>query len=127
MKTSIIPEGYQRIMVYLIIENATAFSMFTQKVFGAVEKLKFMRTETLIMHAEINIAGSCIMFADATEQYKKQTAGLYIFVDDCDSTYQKALENGAIEVMAPANQAYDRRVAGVRDPFENTWWIVTAI
>jgi PhnB protein len=127
MKTSNIPEGYQRIMVYLIIENAAAFFEFTQKVFGAVEKLKVMRSETLIMHAEISIEGSCIMFADATEQFKKQIAALYIFVDDCDSTYQKALENGAIEVMPPADQGYDRRIAGVRDPFDNTWWIVKAI
>ncbi len=125
MKTLNIPEGYQVIMPYLIIENAQAFLHFTQNVFGAEEKHKTMRTETLIMHAEINIGGSCIMFADATEQFKVQTAGLFIYVDDCDIVYQKALDNGASKVMEPADQEYGRS-AGVRDPFGNVWWITKA-
>ena len=122
MKILNIPEGYQAIMPYLIIENAPAFFQFTKNVFGAEEKHRTMRTETLIMHAEINIGGSCIMFADATEQFKVQTAGLFIYVDDCDSVYQKALDNGASNVMEPTDQEYGRS-AGVKDPFGNTWWI----
>jgi PhnB protein len=125
MKTLNIPGGYQVIMPYLIIENASAFFQFAQNVFDAEEKHKTMRTETLIMHAEINIGGSCIMFADATEQFKEQTAGLFIYVDDCDSVYQKALANGASNLMEPADQEYGRS-AGVRDPFGNTWWITKA-
>ena len=122
MKTSIVPEGYQRVMPYLIIENAASFIEFTQKVFGAEEKLKAMRDEKLIMHAEVSIGGSVIMFADATEQYKQQPAAFFIYVDDCDAVYQKALENGATIVREPANQGYGRS-AGVKDPFGNTWWI----
>jgi PhnB protein len=120
-----IPEGYQTIMPYLIVENAAEFSNFTKNVFGAEEKHKSMRTETLIMHAEISIGGSVIMFADATEQYSKQTAGLFIYVDDCDTIYQKGLDNGAISLMEPADQGYGRS-GGIRDPFGNTWWLTTA-
>jgi len=122
MKTLNIPEGYQQVMPYLIIENAQAFIEFTKSVFGAEEKHKTMRTETLIMHGEISIGSSCIMFADATEQYHVQNAGLFIYMDDCDSVYQKALENGATSVTEPADQSYGRS-AGVKDPFGNTWWI----
>jgi PhnB protein len=125
MKTLNIPEGYQRVMPYLIIENAPAFFEFTKNVFDAEEKYKAMRTETLIMHAELNIGGSCIMFADATEQFKKRTAGMFIYVDDCDKVYKKALDNGAVSIMEPADQSYGRS-AGVNDPFENTWWITSA-
>jgi PhnB protein len=121
-----IPEGYQTIMPYLIVENAAAFFSFAQNVFGAEEKYKAMRTETLIMHAEISIGGSVIMFADATEQHAKQTAGLFIYVDDCDKVYQKALANGAITLMEPADQDYGRS-AGIKDLFGNTWWLTTAV
>jgi len=119
-----IPEGHQRIMPYLIIENASAFFNFTKNVFGAVEKYKMMRTETLIMHAEISIGDSVIMFADATPEHSKQTAGLFIYVDNCDVVYQNGLVNGATIVIPPADQSYGRS-AGIRDPFGNTWWITS--
>ena len=122
MEYSEIPGGYQRITPYLILENAEGFFGFTRNVFGAEEKYKAMRSENVIMHAEIKIAGSSIMFADATEQHPKQTAGLFIYVNNCDEVYQSALANGAVTVTEPANQDYGRS-AGVKDPFGNTWWI----
>ena len=124
MKTLNIPEGYQQVMPYLIVPNAAAFMDFTQKVFGAEEKLKAMRDETLIMHAEISIGGSVIMFADASEQFKPQPAGLFIYVDDCDAVYKNALANGATTASEPADQPYGRS-AGVKDAFGNTWWITS--
>jgi len=119
-----IPEGYPQLMPYLIIENAAAFFEFTKKVFGAEEKYKAMRDEKLIMHAEISIGSSVIMFADATEQFKERTAGIFLYVDNCDTIYDKALANGATTVMPPADQSYGRS-AGITDPFGNTWWITS--
>jgi PhnB protein len=124
MKTVNIPEGYPQIMPYLIVENAAAFIDFTQKVFDATEKFKTMRDEHTIMHAEISIGNSVIMMADATDQFKQQNAGLFIYVDDCDTVFQKALDNGATVVMEPADQSYGRS-GGVKDAFGNTWWITS--
>ncbi len=120
-----IPEGYQQLMPYLIVKNAAAFFDFTANVFGATEKLKMMRSETVIQHAEISINGSIIMFADTTEQFPPQNAGLFLYVADCDAVYKKALENGATSINEPADQTYGRS-AGFSDPFGNTWW-VTAV
>lgn len=113
-------------MPYLIVKNAAAFLDFTKKVFGAEEKHKTMRDEKLIMHAEVSFGDSVIMFADATEQYQPSTAGLFIYVDDCDAVYQKALQNGATTINQPADQSYGRS-AGVKDAFGNTWWITSAV
>ena len=126
MKTLNIPEGYQQVMPYLIIENAAGFFEFAQNVFDATERYKAMRDEKLIMHAEISIGSSVIMFADATEVYKARPAGMFVYVDDCDAVYQKALANGATSVAEPADQSYGRS-AGLTDPFGNTWWITTAV
>jgi PhnB protein len=122
MKTSNIPEGYQQVMPYLIVENAATFMEFMQKVFGAEERNKAMRDEKLIMHAELSIGGSVIMLADATDLYKPQPAGLFVYVEDCDTTYNNALANGAKSVSVPADQSYGRS-AGVKDAFGNTWWM----
>ena len=124
MKTVNIPEGYPQLMPYLIVENVASFISFTQKVFDATEKFKTMRDEHTIMHAEISIGESVIMMADATDQFKQQNAGLFIYVDDCDTVFQRALDNGAITVMPPADQSYGRS-GGVKDAFGNTWWITS--
>lgn len=117
-----LPQGYQRVMPYLILKDAAGFLDFCKVVFDATEKLKHMRDETTIAHAEIQIGESTIMFAEATDQWKTQTAGLFVYVKDADETYKKALENGAVSVMEPANQSYGRS-GGITDPCGNTWWI----
>ncbi|HEY4323263.1 MAG TPA: VOC family protein [Mucilaginibacter sp.] len=124
MKTVNIPPGYQQVMPYLIVENAAAFIDFTQTVFGATLKEKHMRDEHVIMHAEINIGESVIMLADATERFKARSAGMFVYVDDCDTVYAKALENGATTAMEPADQTYGRS-GGFNDAFGNTWWITS--
>jgi PhnB protein len=124
MKNLKIPEGYQQLMPYLIVKDAAGFLNFMQKVFGAVEKHKHMRTESLIMHAEIKIGDSVIMFADSTDQFAPRTAGLFLYVSDADETFKTALAEGATVVMEMADQTYGRS-GGVLDPFGNTWWLTT--
>ena len=124
MKTVNIPEGYNQVMPYLIVENAAAFIEFTQKVFDATEKFKTMRDENTIMHAEVSIGESTIMLADATEQFKVSTAGMFVYVDDCNAVFKIALDNGAIIVTEPADQSYGRS-GGLQDPFGNTWWVTS--
>lgn len=124
MENLIIPAGYQRLMPYLVIKNATGFFNFMQNVFGAAEKMKIMRDDTHIMHGELLLGESTIMFADSTEDFKTQTAGLFVYVQDADETYNKALEEGATSLTAMSNQDYGRS-GGVTDPFGNVWWITS--
>lgn len=125
MATLNIPDGYQQIMPYLILKNAAGFIDFMKHAFGAEEKLREMRNETTIMHAEIKLGNSTIMFADSTDQFSPQNAGLFIYVEDTDDTYKKALAAGATSIQPPVDQTYGRS-AGVKDPFGNTLWITAA-
>ena len=75
--------------------------------------------ENIIMHAEIKIGNSIIMFADSTAEYKPMNAGLFIYVEDADITYKKAIDEGAAVVTELGNQSYGRS-GGVKDVFENT-------
>ena len=116
-----IPNHYQTVMPYLIVQDAEKFMTFMKEVFGAVEVYKAMRDEHVIMHGEVTVGDSTIMFADATDQFGTRPAGMFIYVADTDATYQKALDAGAIGVMPPADQPYGRS-CGIRDPFDNDWW-----
>ena len=124
VKNPKIPENYQTVMPYLIVKNAVQFISFMQTVFGATETYKAMTDENTIMHAEIMIGGSTIMFADSTDVYGVRNAGMFIYVDDADATFKKAIDNGASVVNEMADQSYGRS-GGVQDPFGNTWWITS--
>ena len=83
-----------------------------------------MRDENTIMHAEIMISGSTIMFADSTDTYGVRNAGMFIYVDDADATFKKAIDAGATVVTEMADQSYGRS-GGVQDPYGNIWWITS--
>jgi len=121
-----LPEGYQTVMPYLILKNAQGFIKFTKDVFRAQEIQIIMRDDEVIMHGEITIGGSVIMFAEQSEEFGVQNAGLFVYLDNCDKTYEVALANGATTIMEPADQNYGRS-AGIKDPFGNIWWLTTAI
>lgn len=125
MEKIFIPAAYQRVMPYLIIRNADKFLAFAQEVFGATEKVAHRRENGELMHGELFIGESVIMYANASEQWTPMTAGLYVHVANADETYQLALKAGASSVMEPNDQSYGR-TSGVLDPFGNTWWITTS-
>jgi len=125
MSTLNIPTGHQTIMPYLMLESSEKFIDFTTKVFDAIVKFKQMRDDTnVVMHAEIQINGSTIMFCDRNEQWKLPAGSLFIYVEDADTTYQKAVSQGATTIMEPADQEYGRS-CGVSDPSGNVWWITS--
>lgn len=119
-----IPNNNQTVMPYLILPNASGFILFAEKVFGAKQTFKTMRDERNIRHAEIMIGDSTIMFADATEQFTASTASLFIYVENADETFAKAINEGSTVVNAITDQSYGRG-GGIKDPFGNTWWITT--
>jgi uncharacterized glyoxalase superfamily protein PhnB len=54
-------------------------------------------------------------------------AMLYLYVEDVDATYQRALQAGATSVSEPKDQFYGDRSGAVQDSSGNQWWIGTHI
>ncbi|BFM45540.1 hypothetical protein CFS9_41810 [Flavobacterium sp. CFS9] len=123
-----LPSGHQTIMPYLILNGASQFIVFTQKVFEANNSSNnnVLREDGTVMHAEIMLNGSTLMVTDVIKDWSRQTANLFVYVPNVDETYKKALENGATSVMELSNKDYGR-TCGVSDPFGNVWWITTVI
>ena len=118
-----IPSRYNRLMPYIIIPNAYKFIEFMKNVFGVTEQIIVPRSEGVIMHGELRIGEAVIMFADTTEQVTAKPAGIFIYVDNVDKTYKKALAAGAASLMEPMQQPYGY-TCGFHDPFSNDWWPV---
>ncbi len=119
-----VPNEYQQVMPYLILNDAAKFLEFAQNVLGATEKMKHLRDDQTIMHAEIFVGESVIMVAQATEEWTAMPAGLFIYVPDADETYKKALAAGATSLMEPRDQDYGRS-GGVLDHNGNSLWFTS--
>ncbi len=52
---------------------------------------------------------------------------IYLYVEDTDAAYQRALKAGATSVMEPADQFYGDRNGAVKDASGNEWWIATHV
>ena len=120
-----IPSNYNRLMPYLIIPNGYKFMEFMKTVFDATEQAIVPRSEGVITHGELRIGEAVIMFADVTEQFEARPAGIFIYVEDTDDTYKRALDAGATSLMEPTQQPYGY-TCGFHDPFGNDWWPVQA-
>lgn len=120
-----IPTNHQQVMPYLIINDAGKFYDFTQSVFEAETlHLQMREDKETIRHGEVRIGQSTMMFANSTSEWEAQPANLFIYVEDADDAYQKALDHNAISVME-LNDAEYGRTCGVKDPTGNIWWITS--
>ena len=61
--------------------------------------LKLDRNDGSIMHAEVKIGNNRIMIGEPTEQIGAMPVSLYVYVTDCDKTYQAAIQAGAMSIM----------------------------
>lgn len=68
------------------------------------------------------------MAGEPVAEYGSFPASIYIYVSDCDSIYEKAIQNGAKSIMVPTDMKHaGERYGGVKDPFGNIWWIATHV
>jgi len=121
-----IPEGYSSVTPYLVVEGAERVVRFLRQAFGAAERFPPMRRpDGTIMHAEMRIGDSVVMLAEASVDYHPMPTCFYLYVEDVDGTYRRALQSGAISLTEPKDQFYGDRSAGVQDQAGNCWWIAT--
>ena len=122
-----IPENYPRVSPYLIVKNVEETMDFIQYVFDGKVLEKMKTPNGSVNHGEISIGDSVIMIGRATESHEPQNVMLYIYVDDTDAAYKRALEKGAESVMEPADQFYGDRNAGVKDKDGISWWMASHV
>jgi PhnB protein len=114
---------YHTVTPYLVVPDADVELAFLKAAFGGTETSCQRNPDNTVMHAEIKIGDSLVMLGQAGSQWKPLTAALYLWVDDVDATYAKALQAGATSDSKPEDKPYGHRNAGVIDRNGVTWWI----
>jgi PhnB protein len=98
---------------------------FIEQVFGAeiVEKLGAGGSG---FHVEARI-GDSMLVLEACDAWSspKPPQHVYVYVEDVDATYAKAMAAGATSISAPEQKPYRERACGLRDGFGNTWYVAT--
>jgi PhnB protein len=127
MAVEAIPEGYHTITPYLIAEGVPRLLDFLERAFDGREVHRLAGPDGSIAHVEYRIGDSMLMLSEARGEWKPMPTCIYLFVNDTDAVYKRALEAGATSLMEPADQFYGDRNAGVKDASGNSWWIATHI
>ena len=116
-------DTYRTVTPYLVVSDADAELAFLKAAFGGAEANCQRHADGTVMHAEIKIGDSLVMLGQASERWKPRPASLYLWVEDVDATYARALQAGAISESEPEDKPYGHRNAGVIDQNGVTWWI----
>jgi PhnB protein len=127
MPTNPIPAGYHSVTPTFCVEDAPAFIEFLIDVFRASERMRFDSPDGRVMHAEMTIGDSVVMLGSSMENWPARTGSAYVYIEDVDAAYQRALKAGATSVKEPQNQFYGDRSAAVKDKFGNLWGIATHV
>ncbi len=128
-----IPTGYHSVNPYLIVDQAAAAMEFYKKAFGATELMRMAGPGGKIMHAEVQIGNSRVMFADEVPQMgalsPKSVGGssvfIAVYVENVDAVVAAAVAAGAQILRPVQDQFYGDRSGTVLDPFGHKWTIAT--
>jgi len=133
------PEGVPGLFPYLTVKDADESIQFYEKAFGFKLSSKPARDENgNTQHAEMKFGEDvCIMFAPegAWGAFRRTPTALsilppisiYIYCEDVDALYKKAMANGARSVMEPNDGFWGDRFCTLADPDGHEWMFATNI
>jgi PhnB protein len=119
MKSRWQPDGWHTVTPRIVVADPANLVRFLKQVFGAQGEFRPDRP------AEIRIGDSILMVSDGNGLRDPVAAFLYVYVEDTDSTYRRAVAAGASSMEEPARMPYGDRRAMVKDPWGNLWQIAT--
>lgn len=126
-----VPDGYDTITPQLTLDDAAKTIDWYMRALGATEKSRSLGPDGKVMHAELTIGTSRIMVNDVMMGTKGplafggSPASLWLYVDDSDALFERAVAAGATVQMPMADQFWGDRAGAVADPAGYTWWIAT--
>jgi PhnB protein len=122
-----IPDGYHTVTPYLTVDKPAEVIDFLKKALDAQEVFAMRDEQGNVRHAELKVGTSMLMLGGSHDQWKSRPGNFYIYVEDVDAVYRKAIAAGGKSISEPADQFYGDRHGGVADSQGNNWWIATHI
>jgi PhnB protein len=127
---SAVPHGLQTMTPQLTLDNAAQSIDWYKKAFGAEEISRSTGPDGKIMHAELKIGSSRffvndVMMGKGPQGFGGSPASFWLYVDDSDSFFERAVGAGATVQMPIVDQFWGDRAGCVADTAGYNWWIAT--
>jgi len=129
-----IPEGFHSITPAIVCKGAARAIEYYKEVFHAKEKLRMPGPGGVVMHAELAIGDSILMLSDefpgmtsAPPADAPNSINLFLYTDDVDTVFNRAVKAGAKVEMPLENQFWGDRYGKIRDPFGHRWGLAQHI
>jgi PhnB protein len=120
-----IPSGFHTVTPYLTVQGANKLIDFLKQAFDAKEIERMPGPDGKVGHAQLQIGDSMVMMGEASGQMKPMNCMIYLYVNDADALYKRALQAGGTSTAEMTDQFYGDRSGAVKDPSGNVWWIAT--
>ena len=113
-----IPADWHTVTPRIVVRNAEQLVAFIKRVFGA-------RGDYQIDSPSIIRIGDSVLMVSEAGIRNPTASFLYVYVEDTDATFRRALEAGALSLEQPSDMPYGDRRGMVEDQWGNTWQIAT--
>jgi PhnB protein len=113
-----IPDGWHSVTPRLVVADPKLLVDFLKNTFDA-------NGEYTVDRPTLMRIGDSIVMVNGVGPREAMPAFLYVYVDDVDATYRRALRAGGVSIEAPREVPYGDRRAMVKDPCGNDWQIAT--
>ncbi len=118
-----IPAGRRPVTPVLHPVNAPGLIEFMQTAFAGEVVSREQSPEGMIHHAVVRIGDSMIEMGEAHGIVQPMPPALYMYVENVEESYERALKAGATSMQAPTDQSYGERTAWVKDAWDNIWYL----
>ncbi len=114
-------EAWGTVLPYLHPQGVRPYIAFLKDAFGA-EELGVYEQSGRVMHAAVRIGDAVVEMGEPLDRSGIPDNGFFVFVEDVEAAYNRAIAAGATAVRPPADIPYGLRSAIVRDPAGYLWW-----
>ena len=122
-----VPAGFRTVTPSLRPRGTAQLIAFLKQTFNAREVERYAAPDGTILNAQIQIGDSILELGEAHGEFQPMPTMFYLYVEDCDACYQRAIQGGATSIEAPADQPYGDRRAAVKDAWDNQWYMATHV
>ena len=123
-----IPEGFHTLTAYLLVADAEEGSRIREAPLSTPSEVHISKLPNgPIMHATLKIGTSMLMLGQVSGEMKPVPAMLFMYVENVDAVYRRAVECGGKPVHEPMDQMWGDRAGAVSSPNGIQWWISTHI
>jgi PhnB protein len=128
-----VPMGMHTLTPHLCIKGAAAAIEFYKSAFGAIELGRTPGADGRLLHAMLKIGDSFLMLTDEFPEWGGKAPGalggtpvtVHLQVPDCDASFARAVEAGAVVKMPLADMFWGDRYGMLTDPFGHAWSVAS--